>query len=156
MPVLLTAPQRPRRIVILNPSAMLRVNYVKNPERPTIRIRVKTQGNSGASPGILRRCTPQNDRRRGPSVMPVQTGIQGWGGEWTPDFSGGTKGPLILSLSKEMSGRLQVDCIIPTYLLRSAARNSACVLVPFKELQALQSSCRLSTWSVPPLALGTM
>ena len=41
------------------------------------------------------------------------------------------------------------------YLLRSAARNSACVFVPFTELHALHNSCRLSTWSVPPLALGT-
>ena len=98
MPVLLTAPQRPRRIVILNPSAMLRVNYVKNPERPIIRRFGSThRASSDASPGILRRCTPQNDSRRGPSVMPVTTGIQRWGGEWAPDFSGATLGVVSVS-----------------------------------------------------------
>ena len=84
MPVQSASQQRPRRIVILNPSATLRVNYVKNPERPIIRRSGQHTGQQRCIVWDSSSLRSQNDSRRGPYVMPVQTGIQVWGGHSSP------------------------------------------------------------------------
>ena len=64
--------------VILNPSATLRVNYVKNPERPIILRSGQHTGQQRCRVWDSSSLHSQNDNRRGPFVMPVLLTAQQW------------------------------------------------------------------------------